>query len=185
MKTVTFSGHRNKVLKWSDVHIHYFKKNILAPELTKLIKEGYLHFIVGGATGFDMWVLELLIMAKKKYPHIFIEVAVPFPNHTQFWSIQEEVEFNKYISQVDSTTIVTERYESSSYQKRNMYMINMSDYLMVLHLPKNKNSGTFNAIKYAKTLKIEIKNLYQIILDKKNKVWYTYFEMEDTNGEKL
>ena len=23
------------------------------------------------------------------------------------------------------------------------------------------------------------------ILDKKNKVWYTYFEMEDTNGEKL
>ncbi len=49
-------------------------------------------------------------------------------------------------------------------------MINMSDYLMVLHLPKNKNSGTFNAIKYAKTLKIEIKNLYQIILDKKNKV---------------
>ena len=46
-------------------------------------------------------------------------------------------------------------------------MINMCDYLITLHIPTNKNSGTFNAIKYAKTLKVESKNLYKIILDKK------------------
>lgn len=170
MKTVAFSGHRNTVLKWTEIQIKYFKKNILVPELIDLIENDFSHFIVGGATGFDMWVLELLIIAKKRYPHIFIEVAIPFPNHTKFWKIQEEVEYNKYITQVDTTTLVTEKYESSSYQKRNMYMINMCDYLITLHIPTNKNSGTFNAIKYAKTLKVESKNLYQIILDKKKKV---------------
>ena len=170
MKTVAFSGHRNKVLNWSDIQIDYFKNKILVPKIKTYLKEDYNHFVVGGATGFDMWVLEILIMAKQAYPRINIEVAIPFPNHTQFWKIQEVVEFNKLSKEINNITIVNERYDKSSYQKRNMYMINICDLLCVLHLPNNKNSGTFNAISYAKKLKIEVENLYEIILDKKNSI---------------
>lgn len=84
MKTVAFSGHRNTVLKWTDVQIRYFKKNILAPELINLIKNDYSHFIVGGATGFDMWVLELLIMAKKKIPTYLYRSSNTFSKSYKF-----------------------------------------------------------------------------------------------------
>ena len=104
MKTVAFSGHRNKVLNWSDIQIDYFKNKILVPKIKTYLKEDYNHFVVGGATGFDMWVLEILIMAKQAYPRINIEVAIPFPNHTQFWKIQEVVEFNKLSKEINNIT---------------------------------------------------------------------------------
>ena len=129
------------------------------------MKEDYNHFVVGGATGFDMLVLEELVNIKtnlkilnfKNIP--IIEIAIPFHNHFDSWNIHDIIKFKELRSKVDIVTYTSDKYSENSYSIRNRYMINNSDRI-IIYWDTISFGGTYNALKYSEYKQIFIENIY-------------------------
>lgn len=149
--TVCFTGHRPQSLPcgFDENHPACLKiKHQLRRLIIGLIeKKNAAHFIAGAALGVDMWVMEIILELQASYPNITLEAAVPCRSQSERWSAEMRERYNRILSQCDSITFVSERYTRDCMMKRNMYMVNHSDYVVAVW--NGKPSGTGKTVRYA------------------------------------
>ena len=140
--------------------------------LQKNPKEKTFHFFSGGAIGFDQIAFKVVEMIKKKFPNLIIinEIDVPFKLQYIRW---RDYEIDIYLKQLDVANKVVmvdtldkyrirglaeDVYHPAKMQKRNEYMVDMSDTIVALW-NGDRTGGTWNCLKYARKQHKEIINL--------------------------
>ena len=150
IKSACFTGHRD--MPWGinlkDPRCKEFALNTLMGVIRKYYENGYTHFRVGGAVGFDMVALITLLKFRKENA-ITIEVCIPCKNHTAKWQKETKALFAKLIKQVDKVTRTSKfEYYAGCMQRRNEYMVDNSN--AVIAYFNGSKGGTANTITYAK-----------------------------------
>lgn len=159
--TCCFTGHRPANLPWKyneqGLHFYLFKFKLMKI-IKKAIKFGYTKFISGMALGADLICAELIVKIKKTHPNIILECAIPCCNQSEKWSYKYKNRYNNIICKADIVTYVSnKRYFNGCMQKRNIYMVDNSDFVIAIF--NGKPGGTQTTIEYAKSLNKKIKIL--------------------------
>lgn len=144
------TGHRPKLLPWKyneKSTLCFVFKLRLARKIKTLVKMGCKHFISGMAMGVDMIFAEIVLKLKKKYK-LVLEAAIPCNNQTKGWTFDYVERYNKIVSQCDVVTYVSKVYSSDCMMKRNKYMVDHSDFVVVVYRD-GVCGGTKNTIDYA------------------------------------
>lgn len=119
-------------------------KDTLFGVIEKIIQSGYCHFIIGANKVFDIYVGEILIILKRVYPHISLEViTTPVSNGPK--NIRSR--YKRVISWSDVKTFIKQQNVSDRTKACNKYMIDNSSLLVALW--NGKTNETLNSIKYA------------------------------------
>ena len=88
LNTCCFTGHREAKLPWGeneqDVRCLELKANI-AKAVCYAYDEGIRHYIVGMASGCDLYFAEAVLHLRSVHPDITLEAAVPFPAQAENW----------------------------------------------------------------------------------------------------
>lgn len=189
MKTIAFTGHRPNKLYGYDLSNDNYNK--LKTELNKILEyEIYTNdadtFITGGALGFDTLAFDVCDELISQYGGHQI-LAIPFKNQADKWFKESVIKYNQMKS--NSTCIyVDEQKENKDYsvkgtiagkyhpakmQKRNEWMVDKCD-LLIGCWDGIKRGGTWNCLKYAKSLNKEI-----IIIDPKTFKAYNFYKIQN------
>lgn len=162
METLCVTGHRPDRLPWKKQRDNTGRRGDYLAELKSVllfcIKQGFRHFITGGALGADTDFGFLVLDLKNKYP-ITLEVAVPCPEQSKFWSAEEKADYEELLSRADKVTLCSPYYTAYCMQKRNKYMVDNSDCVLCCYNGA-PDGGTYNTIKYA-----EHENKKMILID--------------------
>lgn len=148
--TCCFSGHRPDKLPWgrdeTDERCRVLKETLYGA-VESAILEGTEHFICGMAEGCDFYFCESVLALKKRYPHVTLEAAVPFPGQAERWGGEARSRYRELLSRCDYETVVQSYYSPGCMQRRNRYMVDHAAMLIAVHngLP----GGTRNTIEYA------------------------------------
>lgn len=121
----------------------------MAQQINDLLRDGYLHFISGGALGVDLDFAEEVLRAKKIYAEITLEIAVPCKTQTVRWTVAERLRYFSILDRADKVTILSEQYSSFCMLKRNEYMVDKSDFVLA-YWNGEESGGTWYTINYAK-----------------------------------
>lgn len=143
-KTCCVSGHRD---------ISKDKVRIIKEELNRAIlwsiEKKYTHFISGFAFGVDLMFAEIVIELKKSYD-ITLEAAIPYLGRMK----TPDKNFQNLIKACDVVKVHSDCYIKSCYTKRNRYMVDCSQHIIVVY-DGRKVGGTVMTMKYAQKLKKE------------------------------
>ena len=156
--TCSFTGHRPQKLPWKfdDFNKQCLKiKKQTKKEIKKLIKKGYVNFLVGMALGFDTYVCEILLDLKQKFKHIKIFGIIPCKNQDEMWSRELKERYLFLLTQLDEKIILNETYTKTCMKERNEFMLNNSSCLIALF--NGANGRTKNTIEQAIKLNLKIK----------------------------
>ena len=114
-----FTGHRPEKLGMSENDA----KALLKAALDKAISDGYRFFISGMARGIDMWAADLVLQAREQNPDIHLICIIPYNGFEKSWGNSEKSAYNRIIEQADSVEFVLSHYSKSSFQLRNIKMV--------------------------------------------------------------
>ncbi len=149
--TACFTGHRPQSLScgYDETHFACLKiKHQLRRMIKGLIdKKNVTHFISGAALGVDMWAMEIVIDLKNEYPDITLEAAVPCRSQSKSWNSKAQERYNRLLSLCDNVTLLQNQYTTDCMMKRNMYMVDNSDYVVAVW--NGNPSGTGKTVEYA------------------------------------
>ena len=126
---------------------------LLREKIIELTSEGYRHFISGGALGADSDFAEIVIdLRKSAYPDITLEIAVPCPNQNLKWCTKDKRRYMKICQAADSVNVISKKYSDFCMQKRNEYMVDQSDFVIVVWNGET-HGGTYRTFQYVKRKK--------------------------------
>lgn len=126
-------------------------KQKLKEKIESLIKDYYvIHFISGVSRGFEQLAAENIIELKNVYPKITLEAVLPYENFPVDWSKEERDKYYFIMEKIDKETLLQYHYTKDCIRKKNVYIINKSNFIIVLC----KNTCEINdLISYAKSKK--------------------------------
>lgn len=130
-------------------------KRRMEEQFSLLYRQGVHHFIVGGALGVDMWAGEILLMMKEKteFSEISITMALPFEGYDTDWDQDNKVR-NARIRNLTEVLVIGKEPETSSYIKRNHFMVDHADVILAVYDNNRKmRSGTAMTVHYAERKK--------------------------------
>ena len=150
MKTCAFTGHRPKDLGYpeSDGRCAALKEKVRSLIIRLMEEEGVTHFISGMAQGVDMYAAEIVLDLKQTYPYITLECAIPYERQAVRWP---EALRNRYFSiagRCDKETMLQTHYTPDCLRKRNQYMVDHADIVLVVW--NGSPSGTGQTVWYAR-----------------------------------
>ena len=131
MSSCTFFGHRNVSVKIEE---------ILTSILIKLIENNVDRFYVGSQGNFDHIVIKILKSLKIKYPHIDYYIVLAY---LPVKKDNYHIDYYKNTLYPEGLEAVPPRY---AIVKRNQWMIEKSDYVIVYVTQPFGNSGKFKTI---------------------------------------
>ena len=157
MKTCCLTGHRPKGFPWDYANKKCIEHKsclaLLREKIIELTSEGYRRFISGGALGADSDFAEIIIdLRKSAYPDIMLEIAVPCPNQDLKWRAEDKRRYKKICNAADSVNVISEKYTNFCMQKRNEYMVDHSDFVIVVWNGETQG-GTYRTFQYAQRKK--------------------------------
>lgn len=151
---ICVTGHRpNKMYGYNLQDVRWIRLKELFKRL--LVENNCTEAITGMALGVDtIFALAVLELKDSGYD-IKLHCAIPCKNHSSKW-INESVElYNKILARADVVKIVSdEDYKPWLMQKRNEYMVDLSD--KVIAVWDGTSGGTGNCVKYAEKINKEI-----------------------------
>lgn len=177
MATCCFTGHRPDKLGGYDYNSEknllikkYLKKECIDLILTKNVDT----FVFGGALGIDQMAFDVVYELKNTYTNLKLIIAVPFSSQDSNWPDKSSKYYRSqlrkaneiiYVDTLDSYKI--KGYEEGKYypakmQKRNEYMVDISDYIIAYY--DGSSGGTGNCLKYWSKIKSNLPvNIYDLI----------------------
>lgn len=172
-----FTGYRPSKFPFSlDKENRQFKlfEDCLINGILELAKENCHTFYTGMAMGFDIIAAETVIYLKKIYktPIKLISV-IPFRNQEDSYTTYWKERYQKVLDNCDEVITLSENYFQGCYQKRNIYMVENSDYVLTWY--DGKSGGTRNTIDYAAKIGRQIININPDKVE--NFAVQTYFEV--------
>ncbi len=123
-------------------------ENKLFQRVLRLAKEGCRTFYCGMAMGFDLIAAETVLLVRNAYSEPLKVVCVlPFKNQNYNFSPQWKERFQRVLMSADEQICLSDKYFGGCYQKRNIYMVDNSDYVITWF--DGQRGGTENTIRYA------------------------------------
>ena len=144
---IAFTGHRpNKLGGYKLPNPTYLK---VCQEIEKTLLELKPEKVISGmALGVDSWAANIAI--KLNIPFI---AAVPFIEQDKIWPLESKKIYQILLSKAAEKVIVSDGgYEAYKLQIRNEWMVNRCDKLIAVFKTSETTGGTFNCIKYAKSM---------------------------------
>ena len=156
-KICCFTGHR---------HISFEHARALSAaldaEIEARIADGYTVFRAGGAYGFDTLAALRVIVKKRKYGFIKLELCLPCKNQTLYWKKSDVAAYNMILANADSVRYVGERYTSGCMMARNRMLVDGSD-CCIGFCASSSRSGSKYTLDYAARHGVEVKNLFHYL----------------------
>lgn len=156
-KRCSFTGYRPQKMPFGfnerDARCIDFKARLYAT-IETLIKQGYSHFISGGALGVDMYAAEAVIDLKQKYPWIILEMVSPFDAQASKWESEYQARHKRLFDEADITTATGHEYTRGSMFRRNHYLVDNADVLLAAY--DGQPGGTAMTCEYARQTGIPV-----------------------------
>lgn len=157
LKSVCFSGHRIvPFAKQKEI------MRLLRNEITKSYHEGYRCFYCGMAIGFDLLAAKATLALKSELSQMKVIAVLPCHEQSLKWNEKNKAEYETILKNVDDVIAVSDHYHQRCFLQRNDYMVQRSSRLITLYDGKFKG-GTFYTYRKAKSLGLEIINIYNSI----------------------
>lgn len=149
------TGHRNDKLpnKETGYILPNPTYNYVCQNIEKILLQNKPEKVISGmALGFDFWLANIAINL-----NIPLVAAIPFIGQEKMWPKHSQAQFNKLLDKASGVIIVSEGgYAAYKMQTRNEYIVNNCDKLIACLIPSEKSGGTFNCVKYAKSINKDI-----------------------------
>lgn len=120
-KTCCFTGHR--LIPHGE---RALVRARLVHAVSDLYREGYRHFVAGGALGFDAMAAEVVLSFRRHYPDMTLTLVLPCADQAARWKSEEKAVYEAQKQAADEVICLTERYYDGCMQKRNLAMVDMS-----------------------------------------------------------
>ena len=150
-KTVCFSGHRpHKLIQKgaSAEKVLPLIRSMLYYEIEQAVIDGFDCFISGMAVGVDLWAARYVMGMKSKYPFIKLICAIPYADQGKNLRGEDLFEYSTIKNNADKVIVLSEKYYSECFKRRNKYMVDNSSRLIAV--VSDYRSGTGQTINYAK-----------------------------------
>lgn len=133
--TIAFTGHR---------YVREDEMQTALDEVARLYPGAT--WICGGAIGVDSFAAKYAMTNGIKY-----KLILPFPPEimSKYWNDTQKKVLNDTIAKASSVTVLTQAYNVSFYQKRNVAMVDAAHILIAFF--DGSSGGTNNCVKYAQT----------------------------------
>lgn len=152
--TCCFTGHR--VIPGMD------KERVranLARAVGDLYKEGYRHFVAGGALGFDTVAAETVLAFRRHYPDITLTLMLPCADQDTKWSSEQKAVYEKQKKEADEVICLSQHYYDGCMQKRNQAMVDASS-VCIAYLTKLR-SGAGQTVRMAHAAGLRVINTFE------------------------
>ena len=150
-KIVCFTGHRQIPSE------NYERlQELLREVLEEQIKKGATVFRAGGAIGFDTLAALTVLLLRRKYPDIRLELILPCPTQTKDWKKNDILLYEQILGQADSYRYISQFYFNGVLQVRNRALVDGAD-ICVAYLSGSHGGGT------AYTAALALKNGLELI----------------------
>lgn len=169
MKSCSFTGHRpEKIWDLKVGRITEEKvKAVIRETVIMLGQDGVRTFYSGMARGTDMWAAEVVIELQKTYHDIELIAVKPFPEQTDMsWPEQEKIKYQDLLSKCTEVKVICPVYEKEAYKKRNQYLVDNCEVLVVVYDPRHSRSGTGQTVRMAEKAKRRILRINPSEIDK-------------------
>ncbi len=154
--TCCFTGHRQIESQHKPL-----LRECLQKEIVKLIEQGYRHFGVGGALGFDTEVSLTILELKKVYKHINLILVLPCKSQSKNWKPNDIAVYEEILKKCDKIRYTSENYFSGCMHKRNRHLVDHSS-ICISYLCKN-TGGTAYTVDYALSNNLKVINIANLI----------------------
>lgn len=132
-KAVAFTGHRPEKIRGGK-HENSDEVRQIKQELTRLILSkingGCTWFLTGMAMGADIWAAEIVLYLKKKYPHIRLAAAVPFPGQDAGFPAEWKERYHAVLDRCDEIHMVSPVRQPGGYMRRNRWLVEHSCHII-------------------------------------------------------
>ena len=135
-KTVCFTGHRT-----IPEENYLALREALCQEIERQIQNGASVFRTGGALGFDTLAALCVLILRRKYPDIRLELILPCPSQTCGWSPSDQGLYQQILEQADAYRYVSGTYFSGVLQLRNRALVEGAD-VCIAYLHHSHGGGT-------------------------------------------
>ena len=135
-KIVCFTGHRD-----IPEECYLPLKESLCEEIEKQILGGAEVFRTGGALGFDTLAALCVLIQRRKYPHVRLELILPCPTQTRGWSPSDKGLYQQILEQADAHRYVSTTYFAGVLQMRNRALVEGAD-VCIAYLHSSHGGGT-------------------------------------------
>ena len=156
-----FSGHRPEKLPWredeSDPRCLELKTRIAAA-LDRAYDKGYRNFLCGMARGCDWYFCEQVIQLRKRRAGVYLEAAIPYPEHGNGWSEENRRRYQTLLAACDEQFMVSTHYHRGCLQKRDRYIVDHASLLIAAF--NGQPGGTQYTMRYAIRQGIEVDDLH-------------------------
>lgn len=151
---ISVTGHRPNKMYGYDIHNKQWTE--LKEKFKKLLIENNCdEAITGMALGVDtVFALAVLELKDEGYD-IKLHCAIPCANYTWKWIKESVKQYDEIIKRADIYKLVSDEfYKPYLMQKRNEYMVDLSDKIIAVW--DGSKSGTGNCVRYAEKCGKEI-----------------------------
>ena len=120
-----FTGHRDLPAD----QINQIKA-LLKQHITDLIENyGVTRFITGGAAGFDTLSAYGVLFLRDKYPHIRLDVFIPYPDYCKMLKNEQDLFlYDQVLRLCNEFRYISEHYTKDAMRLRNFEMVNNAQY---------------------------------------------------------
>ena len=147
--TAAFTGHRT---------YDHSADDQLCDTVESLYNDGYRHFRIGMAEGFDLAAGEAVLRLMDNHDDICLELCIPYPNFNRGFGIEENNRFNRIISKASVIRYAADSYHKSVFSLRNNMLVDRADTVVAWY--SLKRGGTHYTINRARRYGVRIINLY-------------------------
>ncbi len=135
-------------------------ENGLFEQILKLAKEGCHTFYCGMAMGFDLMAAEAVLLVKNAFDKPLKLISVlPFKTQSYNFNAFWKEKFEKVLNSADEQICLADKYFSGCYQRRNIYMVDNSDFVITWF--DGQKGGTENTVRYALKKGRQVFNIYE------------------------
>ena len=157
IQSCCFTGHR---------HIPSNELSHLTKRLEKAIvrlarEEGCLHFLAGGALGFDTLAAETVLSLRDKEGSplpLRLTMLLPCRDQTKHWRAQDIARYESVLRRADEVVCLSEHYTRGCMHTRNRALVDRSHFCLC-YLTDATQGGTAYTVRYAAKSRLSIENL--------------------------
>ena len=126
-----------------------FDLSMLKTAVERLILQGFENFYCGMAMGFDLIAAEVVLDAKKFYPHVKLIACVPCPDQQRSYPEEEKKKYERLLPLCDKVEILSDHYYRGCMLARDRFMVDNCS--CVLAYMDRNDGGTAYTVRYAKS----------------------------------
>lgn len=150
-----FTGHRIIAKEFQDT-----LPGQLELQIRRLIGEGTVDFIAGGARGFDTLAAETVLRLREEFPGIRLILALPCQDQTRGWSSMDKKCYEEICQAADLVHYTGKRYTMDCMMRRNRFMVDNS--ASCIFYLTNQRSGTYKTVSYAMEQERQLYNILTV-----------------------